>query len=529
MTVIEGERKKRKGREERKEKKKKKKRVRARVYRREREGGGRERAVRECDMHLATVFFLVSLLASHRRFAGGNTETRTSTVKITKCCELDELLLDDTCTPLAFTNETKPWQPEYTEDKSSNLLSRTQIVADYRFGLPKCRSNEHQWHVYYYPSGPDRLAIVLPSGKLRHYIDDLKKGADRNGEEILETFRFNDEEDETKSIYYDYSFGHYCADKAVLSRDHLVATYAMICVPEVAVRWTDANYLMKHAIDPAFHAISIAAYLVVAVVYFVLPQLRDLVGNMITSMMLCLIANQCASTVKIFTELGNHVSFMIADTVAYVSLLAAFFWLNALGYYVWNTFRSRNVFLRITDGRKYCYYSMYVWGSTIAIAATAIFAHFALETNKPFIGGTIYPAQETVGWLAVSVLFMSIALTIIVNFSFILTTANRIKRMGTYGRIHHKMKYSFRMFVFLFAIMSISWISLLLSRLKYDAFAYCHIVVNLLQAVLILYICVFGQRRVTFLLGKTCNCCSTGENIEGLDWGEEMTAINAGY
>ncbi|KAI4490312.1 hypothetical protein M0802_010689 [Mischocyttarus mexicanus] len=486
-------------------------------------------------MHLVTLLLLVSFLASHSRFASGNTNTndKSNLVKIAKCCELNELLLDDTCTQLSLTNETKPWQPEYTqEEKDTKIVLRTSVTPDYRIGLPRCRSNEHQWHVYYYPSGPDRLSIVLPSGKLRHYIDDLKKEINRGNEDALESFRFNDneyEEEETKSIHYDYSFGQYCADKAVLSRDHLVATYAMICVPEVAIQWTDVNYLMKHAIDPVFHAISIAAYLVVAVVYFVLPQLRDLVGNMITSMTLCLIANQCATTVKIFTELGNHVSFIIADTVAYTSLLAAFFWLNALGYYVWKTFRSRNVFLRTTDGKKYCYYSACVWGATISISATAIFAHFALETDKPSIGGTVYPAQETVGWLALSVLYMSIALTIIIDFSFILTTANRIKRMSTYGRIHHKMKYSFRMFVFLFAIMSISWITLLLSGLKYDAFAYCHIVVNLLQALLMLYICVFGQRRVTFLLGKTCNCCTNGNNIEGLDWGEEMTAINAGY
>ncbi|XP_014609833.1 PREDICTED: probable G-protein coupled receptor Mth-like 5 [Polistes canadensis] len=483
-------------------------------------------------MHLVTALLLVSFLASHSRFAGGNTNTneKPNTIKIAKCCELSELLLDDTCTPLSITNETKPWQPEYTQDKDSNIFLRTPPTPDYRIGLPRCRSNEHQWHVYYYPSGPDRLAIVLPLGKLRHYVDDLNKEISRsNGGGAFESFRYDDEEDETKYIHYDYSFGQYCVDKAVLSRDHFVATYAMICVPEVPFQWSDPNYLMKHAIDPIFHAISIAAYLVVAVVYFVLPQLRDLVGNMITSMTLCLITNQCATTVKIFTEFGNHVNFMIADIIAYTSSLAAFFWLNTLGYYVWKTFRSRNVFLRTTDGKKYCYYSAYVWGATISISTTAIFAHFALETDKPFIGGTAYPAQETVGWLALSVLYMSIALTIIIDFSFILTTANRIKRMSTYGRIHHKMKYSFRMFVLLFAIMSISWITLLLAGLKYDAFAYCHVVVNLLQALFILHICVFGQRRVTFLLGKTCNCSRNGDNIEGFDWGEEMTAINAGY
>lgn len=218
-----------------------------------------------------------------------------------------------------------------------------------------------------------------------------------------------------------------------------------------------------------------------------------------------------------------------SDTVMYVSLLAAFFWLNAFGYYVWSTFRSRNVFLRVTDGRKYCYYSTYVWCSTISIAGTAIFAHFTLETNKPIIGGKMYPPQETIGWLGISVLFTSIAFTIIIDLCFVLTTANKIKRMNTYGRIHHKMKYSFRMFVFLFVTMSTGWLSLLLSRLSYEALEYCHIIINLLEAILILYVCVFGQKRVTFLLSKTCNCCNSGENIDGLDWGEEMTAINAGY
>lgn len=213
----------------------------------------------------------------------------------------------------------------------------------------------------------------------------------------------------------------------------------------------------------------------------------------------------------------------------YVSLMAVFFWLSALGYYVWNAFKSRNVFLRLTDGRKYCYYSSWVWGLTVCLAGTAIFAHFALETNKPKIGGTTYPAQETFGWLGISVMFTCIAFAVVIDLCLILTTANRIKRINVYGRIHHKMKYSFRMFVLLYGILCAGWLSLLLSRLNYDALVYCHIVVNLLQALLVLYVCVFGQRRVTFLLSKTCNCCDTGDNTEGLDWGEEMTAINAGY
>ncbi|XP_017767726.1 PREDICTED: probable G-protein coupled receptor Mth-like 5 isoform X2 [Eufriesea mexicana] len=386
-----------------------------------------------------------------------NTDEKPNLISVAKCCEHNELLVDDTCTPLTETNETE-WRPEFVEENINGISKSRPGKPNYqlKIGRPECQSNEHQWNVYHYQSGEDRLAI-LTTGVLRHYTTDLTKGKHKHSSIAgFDAADSSDEDDlETVSIHYDYPFGDYCADKAILSRDRLVATYAMICVPDVVVRWSDTNYLMKHAIDPTFHAISIASYLIVAVVYFVLPQLRDLVGNMITSMTLCLITGQCASTVRIFTEFGNHVSFMIADTVMYVSLLAAFFWLNALGYYVWSTFRSRNVFLRVTDGRKYCYYSTYVWGSTICIACTAIFAHFALETNKPVVGGMMYPPQETIGWLGISVLFTSIAFTIMIDLCFVLTTANRIKRMSTYGRIHHKMKYSFRMFVFLFAIMSI--------------------------------------------------------------------------
>lgn len=238
-------------------------------------------------------------------------------VSIGKCCELEELLVDDRCTPLAETNETR-WRPEFVKEREATAQRRTGFVEpryELKIGRPKCDSDEHQWNVYYYPSGPDRLAI-LPTGVLRHYIVDLAKGMDENrgvfGVAMLN--HDDDDDEEHATIHYDYPFGHYCADKVVLRGDRLVATYAMLCVPDVAVRWTDTNYLMKHAIDPAFHAVSMACYLIVAVVYFVLPQLRDLVGNIITSMTLCLMVNQCASTVRIFTEFGNHVSFMVAGT-----------------------------------------------------------------------------------------------------------------------------------------------------------------------------------------------------------------------
>lgn len=166
---------------------------------------------------------------------------------------------------------------------------------------------------------------------------------------------------------------------------------------------------------------------------------RDLVGNIITTLSLCLMVAQAADLVRIFTEFTNHVSFITADIILYFSILAAFFWLNSFGYYIWKTFRSRNVFLRVTDGRKYCYYSFYVWGSTAALAITAVFAHFFLDIDSDKKQNLIAD-QETIGWLGIAIFFSPIACTILVDVFFYITTLKLINRRNVYGRIQHKLR-----------------------------------------------------------------------------------------
>ncbi|XP_044010716.1 probable G-protein coupled receptor Mth-like 5 [Aphidius gifuensis] len=449
-----------------------------------------------------------------------------NTVNLTKCCELNEILYDSICTSTLLLNNTEPWKPNMLDDKISKKHNTKYNV---QIGVPNCEKIEHKWEVY--DSEHDTLSM-LPSGKLRHYINK-KYPTDVEKEKLSE--KYEEEEDlydvnVEEPFYVDYDVGNYCIDKAILSKDKITTTYAVICIPQKS--WTDTDYLIRNIVDPIIRALSISCYILIAIVYFVLPQLRDLVGNMITSMNLCLVVHQIAVTITIFKQYANHFSFFIADTIAYTSLLAAFLWLNAIGYFVWNTFRSRNVFLRVTDGRKYCYYSMYVWGTTLLIICTALFAHFALEISGTPVESTGFKTekQETIGLLGSSILFLSIIFTIIIDICFILSTSKTIKRMRTYGRIHHKMKYSFRMFTLLFMIISFGWLSYMISLFDYNYIVYFNIIINLFESFLILYICVFGQKRVTFLLSKTCKCCESDvATPEGLDWGEEMTAINAGY
>lgn len=86
---------------------------------------------------------------------------------------------------------------------------------------------------------------------------------------------------------------------------------AVVCIPFVDRVW-DAHLLMERILNPLLHVIAIACLLTVSIVYFIIPPLRDLVGNILSTISVCLIVSQIADMVCIFTEWSSHVSFFIA-------------------------------------------------------------------------------------------------------------------------------------------------------------------------------------------------------------------------
>jgi G protein-coupled receptor Mth (Methuselah protein) len=101
--------------------------------------------------------------------------------------------------------------------------------------------------------------------------------------------------------------------QVVLTHGELEAQTAIVCVPGIDFSKSGStDYLMRRIVNPVFHGLAIICYLIIAVVYFVMPQLRDLVGNILTSISLCLITSQAADLVGIFTEFTSHVSFLVA-------------------------------------------------------------------------------------------------------------------------------------------------------------------------------------------------------------------------
>jgi len=99
----------------------------------------------------------------------------------------------------------------------------------------------------------------------------------------------------------------------ILTHGQQEAQIAIVCVPDIGAGKTDfKHHLMQRILNPTCRGLAIICYLIIAVVYFVMPQLRDLVGNILTSISLCLITSQAANLVRIFTEFTSHVSFLVA-------------------------------------------------------------------------------------------------------------------------------------------------------------------------------------------------------------------------
>lgn len=96
------------------------------------------------------------------------------------------------------------------------------------------------------------------------------------------------------------------------------AQFAIVCTPEseMAKTWQNTDFVFRRVLNPVFHTIAMVCFLIVAIVHFVFPQLRDLVGNIITTISVCFFVSNAAEVVKIFTEFHNELSYLVAGELS---------------------------------------------------------------------------------------------------------------------------------------------------------------------------------------------------------------------
>lgn len=98
---------------------------------------------------------------------------------------------------------------------------------------------------------------------------------------------------------------------------------------------------------------------------------------------------------------------------------------------------------------------MYSWSCTIVLGVLAVFAHFtmdypqekSLRDQKEEIGkfsmkfSHLEEILAILGSLGITIFFVPVACTILMDIFFFVSTMKIINRMHTYGRIHHKLRH----------------------------------------------------------------------------------------
>ena len=134
-----------------------------------------------------------------------NAAARQNFIKVHKCCERYEAIVNGRC---STNNETEMtgWKPMFTtEDGRSNV----QIPGfNLIFGIPQCGSHQ-LWPIYHYHGSSDQL-VLLPSGMLRHIIYGHDTSKFTQDHDLL-TEHHDVHGDPYRS--FDYKPGTYCLDK----------------------------------------------------------------------------------------------------------------------------------------------------------------------------------------------------------------------------------------------------------------------------------------------------------------------------
>jgi G protein-coupled receptor Mth (Methuselah protein) len=190
-------------------------------------------------------------------------------------------------------NSTLTWAPIFSSE--DGLKTNVQVRGGFNIvagALPNCGARQ-QWPIYHYADSADRL-VLMENGWLRHFVHARHRHDER---------------------HYDYEPRLFCMDRVHLpSGDE--AQFAVVCNPETIDDETEARFIVLYILNPLFHAMSMTFLLATAIVYFIVPQLRDLLGNMVTTISLCLVIVYSADLVRLFRGFSEHVSFLAAGTNA---------------------------------------------------------------------------------------------------------------------------------------------------------------------------------------------------------------------
>ncbi|XP_028048142.1 G-protein coupled receptor Mth2 isoform X3 [Monomorium pharaonis] len=279
----------------------------------------------------------------------------------------------------------------------------------------------------------------------------------------------------------------------------------------------------------SFGMLASVPFLVVTyVVYWLLPDLRNLHGLTLRGYVGCLaMAYSMLGVLQLTPQ--ERIPYGICIILAFImhfSFLASFFWLNVMCFDIWWTFggfRSLQGSVKQRERKKFVMYSIYAWGSASLLSILCAIMDFVpsvpRELIRPEFGATKcwFKTNEA----RALYFYGPMSVTVICNIGLFISTALKIVRhkkdtahhlRSSESRRHDDNKQRFNLYLKLFIVMGINWSMEIISWLFEKAPPYVWYLTDLTNTLqgLIIFIIFVWKEKIKRLLLKRFGCQDRG-------------------
>ncbi|XP_017066430.1 probable G-protein coupled receptor Mth-like 10 isoform X2 [Drosophila eugracilis] len=232
---------------------------------------------------------------------------------------------------------------------------------------------------------------------------------------------------------------------------------------------------------------SIPFMMLTIAVYLLIPELRNQHGK---SLVCYLVGLTVGYTSLCYMQLFNidaiGVGCKTFGYTAYFFFMAAYLWLSVISFDLWHNFRGTRGINRFEEKKRFLFYSLYSWGIAVIFLAFTFYAQEFTDwpsNLKPGIGDGTYCWLDMTNWAAMLYFYGPILAIVVANTVMFIMTAvkihgvqremariiaseNSTKNLRTEKDKRNRRVLSslrFGLFLRLFLIMGVTWLSELLS------------------------------------------------------------------
>ncbi|XP_052847090.1 G-protein coupled receptor Mth2 isoform X4 [Drosophila gunungcola] len=268
---------------------------------------------------------------------------------------------------------------------------------------------------------------------------------------------------------------------------------------------------------------SIPFMLLTIAVYLLIPELRNQHGK---SLVCYLVGLSVGYTALCYVQLYTNIDALgvkckLFGYTAYFFFMSAYLWLNVISFDLWHNFRGTRGINRFQEKKRFLFYSLYSWGLAVVFLA---FTFFAQEFTswpsylKPGIGDGTYCWLDMNNWSAMIYFYGPILAIVVANTIMFIMTAIKIhgvqREMARIIASENSTKNlrtekdKFGLFLRLFLIMGVTWLSELVSFFvgsnnNLSKIFYISDLANAMQGFLIFMLFVMKKKVKSLITNRT--------------------------